>query len=174
MAIFLKLFERQLKFFKVPDSQWVAYLIGALPSDIATFIARESDDEAQDYVHVKEMLLRRFKLSAEKFRQLFRQHKKVQEDTWRDYYFEIKSYFEGWLDKLKIANFNQLKDLIISDQIKRCVPPEVRGHFVDDWSDWVSPSELTDRLDVYCNIRNITTSVKKTAHLREYSEKKLT
>ncbi|GFX35621.1 uncharacterized protein TNCV_4469621 [Trichonephila clavipes] len=53
MVIFLKLFERQLKFFKVPDSQWVAYLIGVLPSDIATLIARESDDEAQDYVHVK-------------------------------------------------------------------------------------------------------------------------
>ncbi|GFX21886.1 transposon Tf2-6 polyprotein [Trichonephila clavipes] len=48
MAIFPKLFERQLKFLKVPDSQWVAYLIGALPSDIATLISRESDYEAQD------------------------------------------------------------------------------------------------------------------------------
>ncbi|GFW89414.1 uncharacterized protein TNCV_3967041 [Trichonephila clavipes] len=62
MAIFLKLFQRELRFSKIPDSQWVAYLIGALPSDIATLITRESDDEAQDYVHVKEMLLRRFKV----------------------------------------------------------------------------------------------------------------
>ncbi|GFX13324.1 hypothetical protein TNCV_2907471 [Trichonephila clavipes] len=71
----------ELKFLKVPDSQCADYLIGALPSDIATLIAGELDDEAQDYVHVKKMLLRRFKLSAEKFRQLFRQHKKVQEST---------------------------------------------------------------------------------------------
>ncbi|GFT14743.1 uncharacterized protein TNCV_99411 [Trichonephila clavipes] len=122
-------------------------------------------------VHVKEMLLRRLKLSAEKFRLLFRQHKKVQEGAWRDYYFEIKSYFEGCLDELKIANFNRLKDLIIFDQIKRRVPPEVRDHFVDDWSGWVSPSELADKLDVYCNIRNATTLVKKIAHLREYPSK---
>ncbi|GFT84054.1 hypothetical protein TNCV_1149421 [Trichonephila clavipes] len=73
------MFERQLNILKVPDSQWVVYLIGALPRDLATLIARELDDEAQDYVHVKERLLRRLKLSAEKFRQLFRQHKKVHE-----------------------------------------------------------------------------------------------
>ncbi|GFX26510.1 uncharacterized protein TNCV_4535221 [Trichonephila clavipes] len=64
MAIFLKLFERQLIFLKIPESQWVAYLIEALLSDIATLITWELDDEAYDYMHVKEMLLRRFKLSV--------------------------------------------------------------------------------------------------------------
>ncbi|GFV14672.1 uncharacterized protein TNCV_2586451 [Trichonephila clavipes] len=58
MEIFLKLFERQLKYLKVPDSQWDAYLIGTLPSDIVTLIAWESDEKEQDYAHVKEMFLR--------------------------------------------------------------------------------------------------------------------
>ncbi|GFT64532.1 hypothetical protein NPIL_696911 [Nephila pilipes] len=70
MAIFLKPFEKELKFLKVPDSQWVAYLIGALPGDIATLIARETEDEAQNYAHVKEFLLRRLKFSAEKIQTL--------------------------------------------------------------------------------------------------------
>ncbi|GFT30998.1 hypothetical protein TNCV_1683621 [Trichonephila clavipes] len=51
------------------------------------------------------------------------------------------------------------------------VPPEVRDHFIDDWSEWVSPSELADKLDVHCTIRNTTPSVKKMAHLREYPSK---
>ncbi|GFR19899.1 hypothetical protein TNCT_485021 [Trichonephila clavata] len=41
----------------------------------------------------------------------------------------------------------------------------------DDWSEWVSPSELADKLAVYCNIRNTTPSVKKTAHLRKRPSK---
>ncbi|GFW89413.1 tensin-1 [Trichonephila clavipes] len=44
-------------------------------------------------------------------------------------------------------------------------------HFIDDWFEWVSPSELAEKLDVYCNIQNNTPSVKKTTHSREYPSK---
>ncbi|GFY58540.1 hypothetical protein TNIN_179031 [Trichonephila inaurata madagascariensis] len=50
---------------------------------------------------------------------------------------------------------------------ERRVPPEVR----DDWSEWVLPSELADKLDVYCSVRNTAPSVKKTAHLKDYPSK---
>ncbi|GFU10135.1 retrovirus-related Pol polyprotein from transposon 297 [Nephila pilipes] len=123
MVIFLKLFERYLKFLRVPDSQLIVYLIGALPSDLTTLIARDTEVEAQDYAQVKEIFLRKFTISAEKFRQLFREHKKVQERTWRE---------------------------------------------------WVSPSELADKLDAYCSNGNTTPSVKKTAHSREYPSKPYT
>ncbi|GFU06053.1 transposon Tf2-6 polyprotein, partial [Nephila pilipes] len=69
---------------------------------------------------------------------------------------------------VNIRKFCQYKDLIISGQIKRHVPPEVRDHFLDDWSEWVSPSELADKLDIYCSSRNTTPSVKKMDHSREY------
>ncbi|GFV56848.1 hypothetical protein TNCV_146001 [Trichonephila clavipes] len=55
-----------------------------------------------------------------------------------------------------------------------CVPSELRDHFMDGWSDWVSPSELAGKLDVYCNTQNTTPSVKKTARLREYPSKSYT
>ncbi|GBN26185.1 hypothetical protein AVEN_138066-1 [Araneus ventricosus] len=93
------------------------------------------------------MLLKRFKLSAEKFRLLFAQHRKTTDSTWKDFYFEVRTYLEGWLTELKIETFEQLKDLIITDQIKKKCPPDYRDHFIDDWSGIISPSELADKLD---------------------------
>ncbi|GFW47770.1 uncharacterized protein TNCV_2829581 [Trichonephila clavipes] len=71
VTIFLDLFERQLTFLKVPVPQWVVYLVGLLPTEVSNLIAKESVVDAQDYYKVKQILLKRFKLSAEKFRQMF-------------------------------------------------------------------------------------------------------
>ena len=57
MGRFLGLFERQLKFLKLPETSWVAYLIGVLPTEVAKLIAREPEEKAQDYEYVKEILL---------------------------------------------------------------------------------------------------------------------
>ncbi|GFU62135.1 hypothetical protein TNCV_4446761, partial [Trichonephila clavipes] len=42
-----------------------------LPTEVSHIIAREPDDKANSYEHVKDLLLKRFKLTPEKFRQLF-------------------------------------------------------------------------------------------------------
>ncbi|KFM62693.1 hypothetical protein X975_19850, partial [Stegodyphus mimosarum] len=62
MSLFLDLFERQLTLLKVPVSNWVIYLVGLLPTDVAKLIAKESSDDAQDYQKIKQILLKRFKL----------------------------------------------------------------------------------------------------------------
>ena len=52
-----------------------------------------------------------------------------------------------------MTEFEELKDLMISDQIKKRTPPEFRDHFIDEWSEWNSPSKLVDKLDAYENMR---------------------
>ncbi|GFV67196.1 retrovirus-related Pol polyprotein from transposon 297 [Trichonephila clavipes] len=49
MALYLTIFERQAKFLNIPEKTFTAYLIGSLPPDIAQFIARENEDDAQNY-----------------------------------------------------------------------------------------------------------------------------
>ncbi|GBN55043.1 hypothetical protein AVEN_105288-1 [Araneus ventricosus] len=63
--------------------------------------------------------------------------------SWNDFYFEVRTYLEGWLTELKIDTFEQLKDLIITDKIKKKCPPDYRERFIDDWSGMISPSELS-------------------------------
>ncbi|GFX83485.1 transposon Ty3-I Gag-Pol polyprotein [Trichonephila clavipes] len=53
MGLYLTIFERQVKFLNIPDNTWKAYLIGSLPPDIAQFIAREDEDDAQNYEKIK-------------------------------------------------------------------------------------------------------------------------
>ncbi|GFS99228.1 uncharacterized protein TNCV_1600681 [Trichonephila clavipes] len=70
MDLFLALFERQMKLLDLGEDLWVPYiyLIGVLPSDVTSLIAREPEEKCRDYSHIRGMLLQRFKLTAEKFR----------------------------------------------------------------------------------------------------------
>ncbi|GFV42938.1 homeotic protein female sterile [Trichonephila clavipes] len=103
-----------------------------LPTEVSHIIAREPDDKANSYEHVKDLLLKRFKLTPKKFRQLFVTHQKAPERTWIDFYHELNTYFNGWIDGLKIDNFNKLSDLIITDQLKRKTPFEFKEYYLDE------------------------------------------
>ncbi|GFY27801.1 uncharacterized protein TNCV_242661 [Trichonephila clavipes] len=119
ISLYLKLFERQAQRLNIDQENWVSHLLGLLPTEVSHIIAREPDDKANSYEHVKDLLLKRFKLTREKFRQLFVTHQKAPERTWIDFYHELNTYFNGWIDGLKIDTFNKLSNLIITDQLKR-------------------------------------------------------
>ncbi|GFX29577.1 retrovirus-related Pol polyprotein from transposon opus [Trichonephila clavipes] len=76
-------------------------------------------------------------MSPETFRQKFIKHQRIPARSWRDFVFEITSYFEEWLDGM-----------------------EIREHFVDEWTKFYEPSVLADKLDDYESVRS---SVKKTS-----------
>ncbi|GFX78119.1 hypothetical protein TNCV_5134671 [Trichonephila clavipes] len=106
ISLYLKLFERQAQRLNIDKENWVSHLLGLLPTEVSHIIAREPDDKANSYEHVKDLLLKRFKLTPEKFRQLFVTHQKAPERTWIDFYHELNTYFNGWIDGLKIDTFN--------------------------------------------------------------------
>ncbi|GFW63708.1 uncharacterized protein TNCV_4940001 [Trichonephila clavipes] len=76
ISLYLKLFERQAQRLNIDQENWVSHLLGLLPTEVSHIIAREPDDKANSYEHVKDLLLERFKLTPEKFRQLFVTHQK--------------------------------------------------------------------------------------------------
>ncbi|GFT59703.1 retrovirus-related Pol polyprotein from transposon opus [Trichonephila clavipes] len=160
IVLFLTLFERQAKRIGVEKTNWVSALLARMPPDITQLIARESEDKFDNYDYIKGVLLKRFKMSPETFRQKFMKHQRIPARSWRDFVFEITSYFEEWLDGMEVRDFKSLKDLIITDQLKKRVPGEIREHFVDEWAKFYEPSVLADKLDGYESVRS---SVKKTS-----------
>lgn len=42
-----------------------------------------------------------------------------------------------------------MKDFIITDQIKKRVPAEFKEHFLDEWTSFISPTELTDKIEEF-------------------------
>jgi len=154
ISSFLIIFERQAKRVGLSEDDYVFHLLGLLPPEITQLIARESEEQANEYAFVKNLLLRRFKLSPEKFRQKFVNHNRDSKNTWTDFVFEIRNYFNEWLSGLKINDFDSLKELIVVDQLKKRVPNFMREHFIDSWPNYVNANELAGKLDEYENVRS--------------------
>ncbi|GFY50718.1 uncharacterized protein TNIN_111581 [Trichonephila inaurata madagascariensis] len=83
----------------------------------------------KNYAHIRNILLQRFKLTADRFRVLFCRHQKQDHSTWKDFFFELRTLLEGWLSELEIESFETLKDLIITDQIKKKVSTRLQESF---------------------------------------------
>ncbi|GFV28676.1 retrovirus-related Pol polyprotein from transposon 297 [Trichonephila clavipes] len=120
-----------------------------LPIDISHIILRELKDKLENYQHIKQVLVQRFKLSAESFRMKFSTHQKQPEALRKDFAYELNNSLEGWLHSLEVKDFNSLKDLVLTDQLKKRVAKEVKEHFVDIWGDIKISSELVQKLDDY-------------------------
>ncbi|GBN10427.1 hypothetical protein AVEN_190778-1 [Araneus ventricosus] len=153
VSLFLVLFERQARIMNIPAENEVAQLISLLPPDIVQHIAREPEEDAKKYEYVKALLLQRFKLSAEKFRQLFNKHQKTSESIWYDFYYELKNYLEGWLNGLNVKTFEQLKYLMLVDQIKKQTSMEFKEHFMDEWTTIISPTEMVKKIEDFEDVR---------------------
>ncbi|GFW21485.1 CCHC-type domain-containing protein [Trichonephila clavipes] len=66
IVLFLTLFERQAKRIGVEKTNWVSALLARMPPDITQLIARESEDKFDNYDYIKGVLLKRFKMRAQR------------------------------------------------------------------------------------------------------------
>ncbi|GFX77362.1 SCAN box domain-containing protein [Trichonephila clavipes] len=87
-------------------------------------LAREPTERANNYDFVKDLILKRYRLNSEKLKQCFYRHQKSAEKSWRNYAHELNSYFTEWMAELQVKTFEQLKDLLITEQLKYRVPAE--------------------------------------------------
>ena len=153
ISLYLIIFERQARKAKIEENSWVNHLIGLLPMEIVQLLAREPPALAEDYAYVKKILLQKFKLSAESFRQKFTQYQKKPEISWKDFAFELKNYLNEWLAGLEITTIEELKDLMVVDQLKKRAKHEIKEHFLDKWPNLKSSDELIELFDNYDDVR---------------------
>ncbi|GBO24024.1 hypothetical protein AVEN_88696-1 [Araneus ventricosus] len=118
MGLYLFNFERRAEMAEVPKKDWVVYLLAVLPAELSNVLAREPSSEANNYDFVKRIILKRYKLKNEKLKQCFYRHQKSAEKSWRNYAHERNSYFTEWISDLEEKTFEQLKDLMITEQRK--------------------------------------------------------
>ncbi|GFY00195.1 hypothetical protein TNCV_2835521 [Trichonephila clavipes] len=86
---------------------------------------------------------------------MFSRHTKDPVKTWRDFYFDLQTYFDGWLKESKVTTLEELKDLIVADQIKKKTPQDYKDHFLDQWFNWNNPLQLVDKLDSYEEVKTM-------------------
>ncbi|XP_071041462.1 myb-like protein X [Parasteatoda tepidariorum] len=154
MSLYLINFERRAEIAQIPKDEWVPYLLSVVPPDISNMLARESPNDANNYDFVKELILKQYKLNAEELKQNFYRHFKSPEKSWRNFAQELNCYFSEWVSEAKITTFDDLKSLMVTEQMKRHVPNDMRDHFLEDWMELNSYSKLAGKLDDYESLKN--------------------
>ncbi|GFW84678.1 uncharacterized protein TNCV_2597231 [Trichonephila clavipes] len=118
--LFFEIFERQAKKKKkVSEDRWVSQLIPLLPIEIAEIVAKEPLEKSDDYPHIKNLLLARFQLTPIALRDRFESHQRRPGAMWADLVFELRSYLDNWLAGMKVGDFAALKELLVTEQIKK-------------------------------------------------------
>ncbi|GBM73158.1 hypothetical protein AVEN_30046-1 [Araneus ventricosus] len=153
ISLYLTLFERQTRAAGIEEEDWVSQLISLLPLELAQIIIKEPEEQMREYTNVKKVLSDRFKMKPETFRVKFTQHQRRPGALWKELVFELRNYFDGWVDGLNVKDFKGLKDLMIADQLKRSVSSEVKDHFLDEWGELIDPLVLAGKLDQYESVR---------------------
>ncbi|GFT48224.1 retrovirus-related Pol polyprotein from transposon 17.6 [Trichonephila clavipes] len=157
ISLYLVIFERQAKRASIEKKEWVGQLLSLLPLEIVQFFVREPEEQAENYDYVKKLLLKRFKLSPEVFRQKFAQHQKKSDSTWKDFTFEITNYLDEWLIGLyiEINTFQDIKDLMVVDQLKKRANASMKDHFLDNWANLKSATQIAELFDNYEDVRKV-------------------
>ncbi|GFS72060.1 retrovirus-related Pol polyprotein from transposon 412 [Trichonephila clavipes] len=67
----------------------------------------------------KNLLLARFRLTPIALRDRFESHQRRPGAMWADLIFELRSYLDNWLAGMKVGDFAALKELLVTEQIKK-------------------------------------------------------
>lgn len=91
IGLFLVNFERTCEKVGFTRQTWPQRLLTLLPCPAAEVVARLEKDEAEDYDRVKSSLLKKYRLSAEAFRQRFRGAEKKASESFPEFAYNLKA-----------------------------------------------------------------------------------
>ncbi|GFW52737.1 uncharacterized protein TNCV_2393171 [Trichonephila clavipes] len=96
----------------------------------------------------KNLLLARFQLTPIALRDRFESHQRRPGAMWADLVFELRSYLDNWLAGMKVGDFAALKELLVTEQIKKRAPSELVDHFLDSWDGFKEAKSLAEKLTI--------------------------
>ena len=102
-------------------------LIPMLYERSKSLLAKLPKERLDQYIKVRDYLLREFKLTAEQYRDKFRTAIKSPEETYTLFGSRVKNLFLYYLDR-KVTTKDQVVDLLVSDRIKETLGPACLRH----------------------------------------------
>ncbi|GFW56724.1 retrovirus-related Pol polyprotein from transposon 412 [Trichonephila clavipes] len=152
--LFFEIFERQAIKEKVAEDRWVSQHSFTSHRNCGDSSERTLE-KSDDYPHIKNLLLARFQLTPIALRDRFESHQRRPGAMWVDLVFELRSYLDNWLAGMKVGDFAALKELLVTEQIKKRAPSELVDHFLDSWDGFKEAKSLAEKLDHFGAIRRV-------------------
>lgn len=82
-------------------------------------------EESLKYDSVKSAILRAYELVPEAYRQKFRTHRKTPNQTFVEFAREKGTLFDKWCVANNVADLNSLRELVLLEEFKNCLPEKV-------------------------------------------------
>lgn len=140
-------FERVATVMKWPRDVWTITLQSIFKGKAQQAYSSLSLDDAADYDKVKEAVLRIYSLVPEAYRHKYRNYQKPESLTYVEFLREKEVLFDRWLSSQNITTFEALRDLIITEDFKNCLPKNV-ATYLGEHKD-LKPSDAAVRADEY-------------------------
>ncbi|XP_077509231.1 uncharacterized protein LOC144120563 [Amblyomma americanum] len=171
LGYYLVNFERTCEKRGYAKETWPQKLLMVLPCEAATIVARLDAKDADDYEKVKASLLRKYRLSAEEFRQRFRGASKRSSESYAEFAFSLKANLTEWL---KGAEAYDTKDKVVEcvglEQFYNSIPEAVKL-WVQDRENVSTVEKAAELADEYATRRKLSSesseSEKKAFGLRK-------
>ncbi|KAL1266443.1 hypothetical protein QQF64_002118 [Cirrhinus molitorella] len=123
--LYFNAFERIATSFRWPSELWALLLQCRLSGKALEVFSALSLEDSLNYEIVKSTILRAYELVPEAYRQKFRGHKKNPSHTFVEFAREKSLLFDKWCTATKSEDFDSLRELILLEEFKGCLPERV-------------------------------------------------
>ena len=125
-------FERHARSNHWADETWPSRLAALLKGEARLAYTSMPAHDAGDYGLLKKTLLEHFKITTESYRKKFRSTRKNYNDTYKSHIKKVSLYLDRWIDMSeKGNNVDELKDLILREQVLSTLPEELVTYIKD-------------------------------------------
>ncbi|XP_075186262.1 uncharacterized protein LOC142257859 [Anomaloglossus baeobatrachus] len=128
---FLREFEKTCLQYQLPPAQWARYLTPGLRGKALDVFASLLQEQSGDYEAIKQALIRKYQLTPEVYRKKFRTLQRGPHDSYSDVVDGLRTTFDQWIQGLSVTTFEELRDLMVKDQLLHLCPVEVRQFVMD-------------------------------------------
>ncbi|XDV19608.1 hypothetical protein PO909_025053 [Leuciscus waleckii] len=115
-------FERVATTLKWPKEVWTLLLQCVLTGKAQEVYSALSLEQSAVYDTVKTTILHAYELVPEAYRQRFRNYFKGEKQTFVEFAREKENMFDRWCASKQVETKEQLRDLILLEEFKNCVP----------------------------------------------------
>ncbi|XP_073771215.1 uncharacterized protein [Danio rerio] len=158
-------FERVAESLKWPKTFWTLLLQCVLIGRAQDVYSALTTEQSSDYEIVKSAILQAYELAPEAYRQKFRTHFKSEKSTFLEFAREKENLFDRWCSSVKIKSKEELRELILLEEFKCCVPNAVAMY--------LNEHKVTKLSEAALMADEFTLTHQNTAHVNDMSRLKL-
>lgn len=118
-------FEKVATTLNWPKVAWTLLIQSVLTGRAQEVYTSLSLEQSGSYDVVKASILRAYELVPESYRQRFRRYKKSEQQTYVEFAREKEMLFDRWCSSKKVDNREKLRDLMLVEDFKNCLPDAV-------------------------------------------------